>query len=87
MTRLASTTYRLGGDPRTERQLRSIWHQVAALPDIGAIAFEIHDDEVVMIIKHKETVGLDRDAVGAAVRAAGPYDLLPPAGPTSEETP
>lgn len=74
MTRLVSTTYELAGGPRTERQFRTIWHQVAALPDIGAIAFERHDGETLMVIKHKETVGLDRDAIGAAVRAAG-YDL------------
>lgn len=76
MTRLISTTYELGGAPRTERQFRTIWHQVAALPDIGAIAFENHGDEILMIIKHKETVALDRAAIGAAVRAAGPYDLV-----------
>ena len=76
MTRLISTTYELAGGPRTERQFRTIWHQVAALPDIGAIAFERRQqgEEILMIIKHKETVTLDRDAIGAAVRAAG-YDL------------
>lgn len=74
--RLTSTAYGLTGGPRTERQLRSIWHSVAELPDIGAIAFEVDGDSSVMIIKHKETVVLDRDAIRAAVRAAGPYDLV-----------
>ena len=74
MTRLVSTTYELAGGPRTERQFRTIWHQVAALPDIGAIAFERHGHETLMIIKHKETVDLDPAAIGDAVRAAG-YDL------------
>ena len=75
MTRLVAPTYGLAGGPRTERQFRLIWHEVAALPDIGAIAFERHDDETLMIIKHKETVALDRAAIRDAVRAAGPYDL------------
>lgn len=75
-TRLVATTFTLAGEPRTERQLRSIWHAVAALPEIGAIAFEVVPGEPSrMIIKHKESVVLDRDAIGAAVRGAGPYDL------------
>lgn len=72
--RLTATAYGLAGGPRTERHLRSIWHKVAELPDIGAIAFEVDDERSLMIIKHKETVTLDRDAIRAAVRAAG-YDL------------
>ena len=84
MTRLVSTTYGLAGAPRTERQFRSIWHQVAGLPDIGAIAFEVHDEDILMIIKHKETVALDRGTVDAAVRAAGPYALVPPSSPPEE---
>ena len=73
--RLTSTAFGLTGGPRTERELRAIWHQVARLPDIGAIAFEVDGESSHMIIKHKETVALDRDALRAAVRAAGPYDL------------
>lgn len=73
--RLTSSAFTLSGGPTTERQLRAIWHQVARVPDIGAIAFEVDGESSVMIIKHKETVSLDRDAIRAAVRAAGPYDL------------
>lgn len=74
--RLTATAFTLVGEPRTERQLRAIWHSVAALPDIGAIAFEVEPGVPSrMIIKHKESVVLDRDAIGDAVRAAGPYDL------------
>lgn len=74
MSRLVSTVYGLTG-ARTDDELRSIWLKVSRVPDIGAIAFEVQDDSTEMIIKHKEMVTPDRAAIGAAVRAAGPYEL------------
>jgi hypothetical protein len=74
--RLTSTTFGLSGGPTTEDQLRAIWLKVSRVPDIGAIAFEVRDEGTTMILKHKESVVPDRVALRAAVRAAGPYDLV-----------
>ena len=72
---MISTTYRVGG-MSTAEDARAVEDELSAVPGVGAVATEIAPGrDSLVILKHKDDVELDRSALEAAVRKAGPYTL------------
>ena len=77
---LNSTIYELSG-VTTDRHTRLVKDKVYDVPEVGGCAFEIQDGRAFMFLKHKSDVELDDDAITAAVRSAGSFDVIGRGGP------
>ncbi len=72
---MKSTTYTVVG-MTTAEDARVVKDGLATVAGIGAIATEIvPGGGSVIILKHKDDVELDQDAIAAALRKAGGYAL------------
>ena len=72
---LISTIYTLSG-VHSHEDVLAVRLSVSNVADVGAVAIErVAADEAKMIIKHKDDVDIDQQAVAGAVKAAGNYGL------------
>lgn len=69
-----STIFELAG-VTTDADTRLIKDRLYDVPEVGGVSFELVDGGARVILKHKAAVAPDREAVAAAVRAAGDFDL------------
>ena len=76
---IVSTTLEVSGvrsDDDVRAALQALFDVFAEL-DLGQATFEVTEsDPTRLIVKHKESVTVDRDAVATALAAAGGFRLL-----------
>ncbi len=72
---LSATIYELSG-LTTDMHTKRVKDKVYDVPEVGGCAFEMQDGRTFMFLKHKSDVELDDDAITAAVRSAGSFDVI-----------
>jgi len=72
---MITTTYTVRG-LSSSAGARAVKDQISWLPDVGGVAVELMPDQrSKLILKHKDDVEIDREAVVAAVERAGRFTV------------